>query len=113
MKTFKEFMNEESGCGAPTNATGTAVSGTGDDSSTVPIKPKKKKKPTPIGRYRTRVAWKESFTIDKDAHKKAQKKSKLRNLAKGNTNPNEKAAAEKKAGGPKLSFEEFLGKTSY
>ena len=45
---------------------------------------------------------KESFTIDKSAHKKAQKKSKMRNLAKGNTNPNEKAAAEKKAGGPKL-----------
>ena len=44
----------------------------------------------------------ESFTIDKSAHKKVQKKAKLRNLAKGNTNPNEKAAAEKKAGGPKL-----------
>ena len=50
----------------------------------------------------------ESFTIDKSAHKKAQKKSKMRNLAKGNTNPNEKAAAEKKAGGPKLMGE---GKT--
>ena len=50
----------------------------------------------------------ESFTIDKSAHKKAQKKAKLRNLAKGNTNPNEKAAAEKKAGGPKLMGE---GKT--
>jgi hypothetical protein len=45
---------------------------------------------------------KESFTIDKSAHKKAQKKSKMRNLAKGNTNPNEKKAAEDKAGGPKL-----------
>jgi len=44
----------------------------------------------------------ESFEIDTSAHKKAQKKSKMRNLAKGNTNPNEKAAAEKKAGGPKL-----------
>ena len=44
---------------------------------------------------------KESFEIDKSAHKSAQKKAKLRNLAKGNTNPNEKAAAEKKAGGPK------------
>ena len=30
----------------------------------------------------------------------------MRNLAKGNTNPNEKAAAEKKAGGPKLYGEE-------
>jgi len=48
----------------------------------------------------------ESFEIDKSAHKKAQKKSKMRNLAKGNTNPNEKAAAEKKAGGPKLYGEE-------
>ena len=53
------------------------------------------------------TAWKnynkkESFEIDKTAHKAAQKKAKLRNLAKGNTNPNEKAAAEKKAGGPKL-----------
>ena len=45
---------------------------------------------------------KESFEIDKTAHKAAQKKAKMRNLAKGNTNPNEKAAAEKKAGGPKL-----------
>ena len=44
----------------------------------------------------------ESFEIDKSAHKKVQKKAKLRNLAKGNTNPNENAAAEKKAGGPKL-----------
>ena len=50
----------------------------------------------------------ESFEIDKDAHNKAKKKAKLRNLAKGNTNPNEKAAAEKKAGGPKLYGE---GKT--
>ena len=51
---------------------------------------------------------KESFEIDKSAHKKVQKKAKMRNLAKGNTNPNEKAAAEKKAGGPKLYGE---GKT--
>ena len=29
----------------------------------------------------------------------------MRNLAKGNTNPNEKDAAEKKAGGPKLMGE--------
>ena len=52
------------------------------------------------------TAWKnynkESFEIDKEAHKSAQKKAKIRNLAKDNTNPNEKAAAEKKAGGPKL-----------
>jgi len=48
----------------------------------------------------------ESFEIDKSAHKTAQKKAKMRNLAKGNTNPNEKAAAEKKAGGPKLIGED-------
>ena len=57
------------------------------------------------------TAWKnynkkESFEIDTSAHKKAQKKAKMRNLAKGNANPNEKAAAEKKAGGPKLYGEE-------
>ena len=51
----------------------------------------------------------ESFEIDKSAHKTAQKKAKLRNLAKGNTNPNEKAAAEKKAGGPKLIGEVVKG----
>ena len=44
----------------------------------------------------------ESFEIDTSAHKSAQKKAKMRNLARGNENPNEKAAAEKKAGGPKL-----------
>jgi len=58
------------------------------------------------------TAWKnynkkESFEIDKSAHKTAQKKAKMRNLAKGNTNPNEKAAAEKKAGGPKLIGESY------
>ena len=49
------------------------------------------------------------FTIDSGEHKKASKKSKMRNLAKGNTNPNEKAAAEKKAGGPKLYGEGIKG----
>ena len=47
------------------------------------------------------------FTIDSGEHKKASKKAKMRNLAKGNTNPNEKAAAEKKAGGPKLIGEKI------
>ena len=42
------------------------------------------------------------FTIDTPEHNKAKKKSKLRNLARGNENPAEKKAAEKKAGGPKL-----------
>ena len=53
------------------------------------------------------------FTIDKGEHKKASKKSKMRNLAKGNTNPNEKAAAEKKAGGPKLYGEEQMTYQTY
>ncbi len=47
------------------------------------------------------------FEIDKGEHKKASKKAKMRNLAKDNTNPHEKAAAEKKAGGPKLYGEEI------
>ena len=54
----------------------------------------------------------ESFEIDKSAHKSAQKKAKIRNLAKGNMNPNEKAAAEKKAGGPKLAFEGWKERAS-
>jgi hypothetical protein len=61
-----------------------------------------------LRQIKKRKGMKESFTIDTSAHKKVQKKAKLRNLAKGNTNPNEKAAAEKKAGGPKLYGE---GKT--
>ena len=48
----------------------------------------------------------ESFEINPAAHKAASKKAKMRNLARGNENPNEKAAAEKKAGGPKLYGEE-------
>ena len=51
----------------------------------------------------------ESFEIDKSAHKAAQKKTKMRNLARNNENPNEKAAAEKKAGGPKLVGEGIKG----
>ena len=53
------------------------------------------------------------FEIDKGEHKQASKKAKMRNLAKGNTNPNEKAAAEKKAGGPKLYGEEQMTYKSY
>ena len=58
-------------------------------------------------RAKKKKSVKESFEIDTSAHKKAQKKAKMRNLAKGNTNPNEKAAAEKKAGGPKLIGESY------
>ena len=50
------------------------------------------------------------FKIDTPAHKKVQKKAKLRNLAKDNPNPHEKAAGEKKAGGPKLIGERLGGK---
>ena len=45
---------------------------------------------------------KESYVINLAAHKAAQKKSKMRKLAIGNANPNEKAVAKKKAGGPEL-----------
>ena len=54
---------------------------------------------------------KESYEINPVAHKAAQKKSKMRNLARGNDNPNEKAAAQKKAGGPKLVGEDKVLKT--
>ena len=61
------------------------------------LKAKRKKK---VMKEQNELAGK--FKIDTSAHKKVQKKAKLLNLAKGNTNPNEKAGAEKKAGGPKL-----------
>jgi len=48
----------------------------------------------------------ESFEIDSKAHKKVQRQAKIRNLAKGNENPNEKSAAERKLKGPKLVGEE-------
>ena len=65
-------------------------------------KSKKKRREMAIA---AKLSAEESFDIDKTAHKAAQKKSKMRNLARGNENPNEKKAAEKKAGGPKLAFE--------
>ena len=43
--------------------------------------------------------------IDPKKHRDAQKKQKMRNLAIGNENPNEKKVAEKKAGGPKMMGE--------
>ena len=46
--------------------------------------------------------------IDSEKHKKAQKITKIRNLAKDNKNPNEKKAAENKAGGPKLYGEDSV-----
>jgi hypothetical protein len=50
----------------------------------------------------------ESFDIDSKAHKKVQRQAKIRNLAKGNENPNEKSAAERKLKGPKLVGEEGM-----
>ena len=47
----------------------------------------------------------DSFEINPKEHKDAQKKQKMRNLAIGNENPNEKKVAEKKAGGPKMMGE--------
>ena len=67
-------------------------------------KSKKKRREMAIA---AKLSAEESFDIDNTAHKAAQKKTKMRNLARGNENPNEKAAAEKKAGGPKLYGEEL------
>ena len=72
-------------------------------------KSKKKRREMAIA---AKLSAEESFEIDKSAHRSAQKKAKIRNLAKGNMNPNEKAAAEKKAGGPKLAFEGWKEKAS-
>ena len=72
-------------------------------------KSKKKRREMAIA---AKLSAEESFDIDKTAHKAAQKKTKMRNLARGNENPNEKKAAEKKAGGPKLAFEGFMKKAS-
>ena len=58
-------------------------------------------KPTYV-RTDAKKKMKESYVINLAAHKAEQKKSKMRKLAIGNANPNEKAVAEKKAGGPKL-----------
>ena len=66
-------------------------------------------KPTYV-RTDVKKKMKESYVINLAAHKAAQKKSKMRNLAIGNANPNEKAAAEKKAGGPKLVGEAKVDK---
>ena len=72
-------------------------------------KSKKKRREMAIA---AKLSAEESFDIDKTAHKAAQKKTKMRNLARGNENPYEKKAAEKKAGGPKLAFEGFMKKAS-
>ena len=72
-------------------------------------KSKKKRREMAIA---AKLSAEESFDIDKTAHKAEQKKTKMRNLARGNENPNEKKAAEKKAGGPKLAFEGFMKKAS-
>ena len=49
-----------------------------------------------------------SPTIDKKAHRSAQRDAKIGNLARKTDNPGEKAAAERKAKGPKLMGERAL-----
>ena len=49
-----------------------------------------------------------SPTIDKKAHRSAQRDAKIGNLARNTNNPGEKAAAERKAKGPKLMGERAL-----
>ena len=72
-------------------------------------KSKKKRREMAIA---AKLSAEESFEIDKDAHNKAKKKAKLRNLARGNENPAEKKAAQRKAGGPKLAFEGWKEKAA-
>ena len=72
-------------------------------------KSKKKRREMAIA---AKLSAEESFEIDKDAHNKAKKKAKLRNLARGNENPAEKKAAQRKAGGPKLAFEGWKEKAT-
>jgi len=53
MKTFKQFMDED----APINNVGGGqIAGTKEAGDTPPVK-KKKRKPTPVGRYGSRRAW--------------------------------------------------------
>ena len=53
MKTFKQFMDED----APVNNVGGGrIAGTPDAGDDPPVK-KKKRKPTPVGRYGSRRAW--------------------------------------------------------
>ena len=72
-------------------------------------KSKKKRREMAIA---AKLSAEESFEIDKDAHNKAKKKAKLRNLARGNENPAEKKAAQRKAGGPNLAFEGWKEKAA-
>tara|TARA_Y100001970_G_scaffold146270_1_gene179631 strand:- start:158 stop:346 length:189 start_codon:yes stop_codon:yes gene_type:complete len=58
MKTFKELYEEMMGGGAPTNNIGDGnIAGTKPAGDDPPIKKKKKRKPTPIGRYGSRKMW--------------------------------------------------------
>ena len=53
MKTFKQFMDED----APINNVGGGqIAGTTEAGDDPPVK-KKKRKPTPVGRYGSRRAW--------------------------------------------------------
>tara|TARA_B100001250_G_scaffold77516_1_gene63591 strand:+ start:249 stop:431 length:183 start_codon:yes stop_codon:yes gene_type:complete len=53
MKTFKQFMDED----APVNnVSGGQIAGTKEAGDDPPVK-KKKRKPTPVGRYGSRRAW--------------------------------------------------------
>ena len=55
-----------------------------------------------FGKTYNRCVKEGSFTIDPKAHNKEKRAAKIGNLARNTSNPGEKAAAEKKAKGPKL-----------
>ena len=53
MKTFKDFMED-----APINNVGGGnIAGTQESGDHPPVRKKKKRKPTPVGRYGSRRAW--------------------------------------------------------
>ena len=59
-------------------------------------------KPTYVSTDKPKKMQEQSFTIDVAGHKTAQRQQKIRNLATGTNNPNEKSAAQRKLSGPSL-----------
>ena len=56
MEKVINLVREQLAAGAPTNNVGSGhIAGTVESGDDPPVK--KKRKPTPIGRYRTRVTW--------------------------------------------------------
>ena len=57
---IREEMMGAAGAGAPTNNIGSgAIAGSVEAGDDPPVFPKKKRKPTPVGRYGTRRTWRQ------------------------------------------------------